>query len=448
MQTYYESSHLDKVYYGDTPVNKIYRGNNLIYARDVTLTINPSPSDATVILTATGYTQTGNSITVKHGTNVTYRVSKSGYTTVTNTISVIDDSTLPVSLLNQYVLTIDPIPQNATVTLTATGFVQSGNSIIVDPNTIVHYSVSKEGYVTQQNDITVNSTQTIAVSLSLARHTITINPTPSDATVTFSTGTVSGKTCTVDYGTQVTYTVSKSSYTTQSATITVTSDRTINVTLPYTPYSPNQVLFESGTAGTSTLNLLVRGTYNVILVGGGSGCAAGAWRGLANIGQLSVSGGGSGGYTNKNIVISAGSYNVTGGAGGAGKKEEDAHRTSGYHSVTSGAGGASSIGSLATANGGGAAYAAHDSGTAGAGGSGETANGNAGVQNKKTQTGKYSISASGGAAKYGSYGAGGGGSAKHEAYSVGSSSFSYNHKCSASASNGGAGYVKITFISY
>lgn len=63
-------------------------------------------------------------------------------------------------------------------------------------------------------------------------YTLTINPTPADASVAFNKGTVVGKTCTVTAGTSVTYTVSKSGYTTQSGTVTVNSDQTVNVTLP------------------------------------------------------------------------------------------------------------------------------------------------------------------------------------------------------------------------
>lgn len=62
-------------------------------------------------------------------------------------------------------------------------------------------------------------------------YTLTINPTPADATVTFNKGTVVGKTCTVTAGTSVTYTVSKSGYKTKSATVTVTANQTLNVTL-------------------------------------------------------------------------------------------------------------------------------------------------------------------------------------------------------------------------
>lgn len=43
-------------------------------------TINPTPSNAIVTLTASGYTQNGNSITVPNGTTVSWSVSADGYT--------------------------------------------------------------------------------------------------------------------------------------------------------------------------------------------------------------------------------------------------------------------------------------------------------------------------------------------------------------------------------
>ena len=46
-----------------------------------TLTINPTPNDATVTLTATGETQVGNSITADDGTTISYTVSATGYVT-------------------------------------------------------------------------------------------------------------------------------------------------------------------------------------------------------------------------------------------------------------------------------------------------------------------------------------------------------------------------------
>ena len=66
--------------------------------KDYTLTIVPSPSDATVTLTAEGYTQLGNSITVPEGFTVIYSVVKPGYSQKRDSIVVNSDITLNVTL--------------------------------------------------------------------------------------------------------------------------------------------------------------------------------------------------------------------------------------------------------------------------------------------------------------------------------------------------------------
>ena len=77
-----------------------------VYLKDInasimyTLTINPTPTDAIVTLTADGYTQEGNSITVKKGTEVTYIISKTGYiTSPTYTKVVTQDETIEAPAL-------------------------------------------------------------------------------------------------------------------------------------------------------------------------------------------------------------------------------------------------------------------------------------------------------------------------------------------------------------
>lgn len=245
--------------------------------------------------------------------------------------------------------------------------------------------------------------------------TLTINPTPADATVTFTgQGTVSGNSITVSPNTSVTYTVSKTDYTTQTATVTVTANQTINVTLVYAPYTPNQVLYESSTGGASkTLNLLVAGKYQVICVaGGGNGHGVGG--GTAYF----VAGGGSGSGFNCVFQLSAGNYAVGVGAGGA--KSNTAVNN----------GGDSRFGTCYARGGKGSAINGQ---TAGAGGAAPTLTytrttttlnkaGNAGT--KKTGP-KDSITASGGAAVYSSYGKGGDGK--------------------KGGSAGTAGYVKVIY---
>lgn len=90
-------------------------------------------------------------------------------------------------------------------------------------------------------------------------YTLTISPTPADATVTFDKGTVVGKTCTVTAGTSVTYTVSKSGYTTKSATVTVNSNQTVNVTLSA---SGIQLYGWTYTVSGTSYNVYVAGANN------------------------------------------------------------------------------------------------------------------------------------------------------------------------------------------
>ena len=140
-----------------------------------TLTVAVSPNDATVVLTATGYPQVGNTISVPSGTSVTYTVSKTGYTTVTDTVTVTQDQTINVQLSLLYVLTINPTPANAYVVLTATGYTQSGNTIAVPANTSVSYTVHKGGYNTISSTVTVTQTTSVSVTLTTnAIHEISV----------------------------------------------------------------------------------------------------------------------------------------------------------------------------------------------------------------------------------------------------------------------------------
>lgn len=65
-----------------------------------------------------------------------------------------------------YTFTINPTPISATVTLTADGYSQSGNSIEVPANTIVTWKVSASGYTEQNGTHTVTKTESINVALS------------------------------------------------------------------------------------------------------------------------------------------------------------------------------------------------------------------------------------------------------------------------------------------
>ena len=91
-----------------------------------------------------------------------------------------EDAEVNVEFYNpEVVFTINPTPSDAVVTLTANGYTQNGNSIIVEPGTSVNYSVSKNGYTTISNSIVVNTDIVLGVELEIAR-------TPSTVTFTFN----------------------------------------------------------------------------------------------------------------------------------------------------------------------------------------------------------------------------------------------------------------------
>lgn len=276
---------------GNNPIKSIfYRGkfiskgytnaNNIvkqIFTDDiVTITINPIDESGNPI---TGYTITffnygvgiinNNSITVKSGTNISYTINKDNYfmKTVTNR-TVNQTETITETLSQKYTFTINPTPSDATITLSSNDpdSIIQGNSIIVHYGSYVDYTVSKTHYITQTGTQVITTNTTKAITLALLTYTLTINTTPSDATVTFSTGTVSGKSCTVTDGTSVTYTVSKQYYNSTSATVTVTSNQTINVTITTDYYIPtvNEVIVNlTGSSKYEANTKFIPGRYRV-----------------------------------------------------------------------------------------------------------------------------------------------------------------------------------------
>ena len=237
---------------------------------------------------------------------------------------------------------------------------------------------------------------------------LTINPTPSDASVTFSRGTVSGKKCTVMTGTTLTYTVSKSGYISKSSTVTIGKTQTTNVTLSEIPYVVDQVLYESSTGGASTtLNIEAAGKYQVICIAGGGGGAKSS---------RTYAGGGSGSGFNCVLQLSAGSYQISVGSGGAGKSS-----SSGGEGDT---GGDSQFGNSYSRGGQGGYTSAYNA-SGGSGGAAPTITytiSSTTLNTAGNEGSRGTSSASGGAAVYSSYGKGGN-----------------------SGSAGNAGYVKVVY---
>lgn len=99
---------------------------------NVTFTINPTPSNATVVLTASGYTQSGNSITVLSGTKVSYTVSASGYVSKSGSKTVSYTQSLGVTLSAEGSTPVNP-PSEPSVPDTLTLLAQNTTSVGSSP---------------------------------------------------------------------------------------------------------------------------------------------------------------------------------------------------------------------------------------------------------------------------------------------------------------------------
>ena len=197
-----------------------------IYRQSHILTINATPSDATVLID--GVEQ--NSAAIFEGDVAQYEVSKSGYITQKGSISIVKDTVIPITLLEappEYTITISPTPSDAVVRIngqvsnTHTGY--AGDSITVE--------VSKEGYDTETRTIQITQNETIDISLSVHvdRYILTIVPNVEGAVVTMN-GVV-GAQQEFNYGDVVNYSVSANGYATKEGTANMTSSQTIPVEL-------------------------------------------------------------------------------------------------------------------------------------------------------------------------------------------------------------------------
>lgn len=209
----------------------------------VDIEVQPTPSDATVTLSATGYVQTGNKITVPIGTKITYVVSKTGYYSspevsfvatcerkINNGTAIkVELSTQPRGTLN-----VTKVPSDSTLTLTATGYTQQGNSISVALGTTVTCTVSRNNMVSHTENVVVNSDpQDITLTCDCS---VRVTPNVSGATVSITRNNVTQPNpAIVPYGSRINYTVSKDGYNTITAqNVEITQNTNIAVTLQRT----------------------------------------------------------------------------------------------------------------------------------------------------------------------------------------------------------------------
>lgn len=160
---------------------------------------------------------------------------------------------------------IVPTPSDATVTLQASGYQQSGNTIVVPIGTVLSWSVSRdpvgdEFFQPRSGRFIVSGKTTMRVALSsLPTKTISIATVPQDTVVTLSSsegyendpGT---KAITVPVGTKLHYAVSYAGLQPTDGDIVVQEDKEIQVTLKnkiqITPTPPDATVKINGEATT------------------------------------------------------------------------------------------------------------------------------------------------------------------------------------------------------
>lgn len=117
-----------------------------------------SPAEAEVTING----QKVSTAVVAKGSEVTWSVEAPHYITQSGRENISEDTVKSITLeAEQVTLTISPTPADSTVMLNGV----SQSSITVDYNTSVHIKVSKDGYITHEEDYTVTSTETKDITL-------------------------------------------------------------------------------------------------------------------------------------------------------------------------------------------------------------------------------------------------------------------------------------------
>lgn len=224
------------------------------------VTVNTTPSNASIVLECPGRTQVDNTMEVIYGDKVTYTVSASDYVTQSSTITVTDNTTLNINLQPiLYLFSINPVPAASTVTLTAPGYTQVNNYILVPKNTNVSWSVSNEHYITQSGTKLITGEDSLDVTLLPENYTITINPTPSDATVYINGA--QRTTATFVYNTLIEWSVAKYGYITQTGKFNIDQNTTLNIDLPIRYY--NFTIIPTPSDATVIINDIERTSVNL-----------------------------------------------------------------------------------------------------------------------------------------------------------------------------------------
>ena len=122
-----------------------------------TLTITPTPTNALVRFIIGNDVYSQNSIDVEPNTEVRYIVSADGYDSYENTVTVEDDTNIPVSLTTTITITSNPNTASISLTINGTTYTATGTiTKTVETGDTYSYTVSLSGYPDKTDSGTIN----------------------------------------------------------------------------------------------------------------------------------------------------------------------------------------------------------------------------------------------------------------------------------------------------
>ena len=156
------------------------------------LVFNVTPSDATIVLKDSNNVEinpaTNNTYLVPNGV-YTYTITKEGYVTITDTVIVNDsDVSLTINMVTlEHTLSFNVTPSGATI------LVKDSNDNVINPdinnnyivvNGTYTYTITKEGYITVENTVTINDADvTLTITMELATFDLSFNVNPYRCTI-------------------------------------------------------------------------------------------------------------------------------------------------------------------------------------------------------------------------------------------------------------------------
>lgn len=229
-----------------------------------TLTINPTPSDSTVIIN--NVSSIGSvSKNYPKGTTINWSVLKDGYITKSDNLVLDEDRTIDVVLEeivpDKFTYRVNPTPIDATVEIN--GIKQK--QITVAAGTSINVKVSKRGYITQTFVRTITKETVENIQLLVDTYKLIVRANPSDAIIKIDGVIQSSKSFdflnTSDNTIKGTIEVSKDGYDTVNQEYTIAyggvKETTVEISLGsnYINITPTILIFDS--ASTTPQNVIV-----------------------------------------------------------------------------------------------------------------------------------------------------------------------------------------------